>query len=516
MSGEVKYKPAFFLKHCALPLFSRFADSPEKVYHFLRDLNFTLERLRIKWNDFSDLDLPQLLKDPQLTLDKLNDLLSFYRYPEMQGDFGFQKIEFRDGGNCPNSVYLPAKFTLAETPTPRRLPLPETTRRPRYILPRLPLAQALRNCGAESTEAELTLGRTMVFKGPDGKKLAAKFQRPEESLEDLEREAFWSNYLGKHQTAIGLKSDYPVFQEMIKTGPGAHALIYQAPESYFTYLNAVELSCAEFKMASFKALHDLFTLARHHILHISLARFSHNNMQLGRNDRGRFLWMANIFNPMGSRTGTGRLTAWTEALNYPNLRASGLADLAELRPLKQLLERNNPESSHLVNAQYSLRHSANFYLAHYLGDYLFTWTLLSGQHFKDRSRLDRQDCLSQKYLAELIREGFSIAYRAYTGLSYEDPGIGWERLALQMAYFMSGNYASDLLIGTIPPEVYGKEVAVEIAKDLPDSRGWTEAGWMVDGKNPDLGPFNGPFPIQELISALYISTAQMIRDRAAI
>jgi len=142
MSGEVKYKPAFFIKHCALPLFSRFADSPEKVYHFLRDLNFTLDRLRIKWNDFADLDLPQLLKDPQLTLDKLNDLLSYYRYPEMQGNFGYHTIEFRDGGNCPNLVYLPAKFTLAETPTPRRGPLPQPVRRPKFLHPRLHREQA--------------------------------------------------------------------------------------------------------------------------------------------------------------------------------------------------------------------------------------------------------------------------------------------------------------------------------------------------------------------------------------
>jgi hypothetical protein len=35
-------------------------------------------------------------------------------------------------------------------------------------------------------------------------------------------------------------------------------------------------------------------------------------------------------------------------------------------------------------------------------------------------------------------------------------------------------------------------------------------GWRFDGRNDDLGPVNGPFPLQELVKACYVYTALIV------
>ena len=50
---------------------------------------------------------------------------------------------------------------------------------------------------------------------------------------------------------------------------------------------------------------------------------------------------------------------------------------------------------------------------------------------------------------------------------------------------------------------------------IPEITGSTPVrgtGWRFDGIHEDLGPVNGPLPLQELIRANYIYTASMIRN----
>jgi len=56
---------------------------------------------------------------------------------------------------------------------------------------------------------------------------------------------------------------------------------------------------------------------------------------------------------------------------------------------------------------------------------------------------------------------------------------------------------------------------------LPDnpetSRGWMntseKTGWYCDGVNPDLGPYNGSNPLQELMKANYLFATFMINNK---
>ncbi|RLC74624.1 MAG: hypothetical protein DRI61_16305, partial [Chloroflexi bacterium] len=89
------------------------------------------------------------------------------------------------------------------------------------------------------------------------------------------------------------------------------------------------------------------------------------------------------------------------------------------------------------------------------------------------------------------------------------------RLAQQMAFFMAkgDRYVDYLLKRDIPEEIYNSKTKLEYSEDFRTSRGWIEneekRGWYFDGENPDLGPVNGPFPLQELIKALYIFSGFM-------
>jgi hypothetical protein len=51
---------------------------------------------------------------------------------------------------------------------------------------------------------------------------------------------------------------------------------------------------------------------------------------------------------------------------------------------------------------------------------------------------------------------------------------------------------------------------------LPEE-GWDpNHGWMLDGEVGDLGPKNGPFPLTELVSALYSTTSFAVALRTQV
>ena len=95
--------------------------------------------------------------------------------------------------------------------------------------------------------------------------------------------------------------------------------------------------------------------------------------------------------------------------------------------------------------------------------------------------------------------------------------VDWNLFGQQMAFFMSGAYVEPLKFasqGDIQArktfeKLYGN-AEIEYAENLGSSRGWTEQGWMFDGRHPDLGPVNGPLPLQELIKANYVYTTDML------
>ncbi|RLG89642.1 hypothetical protein DRO34_06920, partial [Candidatus Bathyarchaeota archaeon] len=396
-------------------------------------------------------------------------------------------------------------------------------------------------------------GRTLKFK-KEGCFLALKLLKENESPEELLEGLRWFEYINKIKERIGLRCNYPMPYELegeriwrVKDIPSEckEALATQIDKTGepikvrrvrghfvvtgyitqeedkgkdFVYLTEPSLTDEEFEEALFNNLHDLFTLARYGIIHTALADLFHNVIQRGRVDRGRYLWMVDIINPMRTRAGSGRLHAWLQAIAYPNLRVAGPRDSDHFALLKDLISEDNPKSVHLVTAlsRFSQRDLLKVYLCNYLGEYLLSVSLIVGKRLRERNELDWE---KPERLASLMRKVFIQSYYFFT-LNYEEAKeisclINWKRLAQQMAFFMAkgDRYVDYLLKRDIPEEIYNSKTKLEYSEDFRTSRGWIEneekRGWYFDGENPDLGPVNGPIPLQELIKALYIFSGFM-------
>jgi hypothetical protein len=318
-----------------------------------------------------------------------------------------------------------------------------------------------------------------------------------------------------------IKKDGTFFS--LDTSDGYHTLMAYQTEGngYFTYLRDSAIEPEQFKQALLVNMHDLFTLARYGIIHTALIELFHN-LSTDREDRGKYLWMVDIFRDIEERSGAGRLHAWTSAVEYPNMRLSGLADFPDFYPLKELAKESNRVSEHMNTL---LEHhpgydSEVFYLASYLGDYLLSATLITGRYFRDRDELDWRN---PSKLASLMQDCYVAAFAAFTERPEEEvqllsDAIDWNKFAMQMALNMAkGNELAEFLLNkNIPDEIYGPDAKINYSEDYSNARGWHDTpkikGWYDDGRNPDLGPVNGPNPLQELIKANYIFTALSIAE----
>jgi len=390
-------------------------------------------------------------------------------------------------------------------------------------------------------------GRTLVFEGKNGAQYGIKLKKKDEDVSEFEGEGTLLGYLNASKNALGLKSSLPHLIKTIRivgipekikkalakasaggkgfeieVKGGVMAMVYEAPKDYFKFLNDPSLGDEEFMAASFRGLEDLFRLARHNLIHTALIELFHNVIQRGREDRGRFVWMVNTVRPMMSRSGTGRLHAWTSAVKFPNLRGSGLADLAHMARIEELTKAENNESVHLAPLHRFKGSTQNFFLASYLGDYLLAWSLLVGSRFQQKGELDWKDGAKVSRLAGVMKKGFTHAFSVYSGvpekasLAFLGTIINWQRIAVQMSWCMSDAYVEALKTRKVPQKIYGKGVKVIIPNNMETMRGWTDKGWSFDGKNPDLGPVNGSFPAQELIRTLYLLTSFMIAARQSL
>ena len=364
---------------------------------------------------------------------------------------------------------------------------------------------------------------------------------------DYENRVF--DYLNTHKERLGLKSTFPkpyLIQGhcVIKVKPDTASktalynqvnkdghrytldiedgyctfMAYETTnDSYFKYLRSPDIDPGVFKKALLINMHDLFILAKYGIIHTALIELFHNLVMRDRHDGGKYLWMVDIIRPMQGRFGAGRLHAWTSTVEYPNMRLSGLADFPDLYLLKNLAKNRNPVSAHMhtLKNHHPDYDSEVFYLASYLGDYFLSAALVAGRYLKYRDELNWRD---PGQLAGIMEDCYIEAFTAFTGRPEHEIRlmtglVNWNRNAMQMSLNMAkGNEMADYLLeNNIPPEIYGPNVPIHYADNYSYSRGWVNTpekrGWYFDDKNPDLGPVNGPNPLQELIKANYISIA---------
>ncbi|MBI4125080.1 MAG: hypothetical protein HY466_04015 [Deltaproteobacteria bacterium] len=480
-----------------------------------------------------------------------------------------RQIRFSDGGNASHDVSSFVESLLRSAPSPSLQPLPPEAA---DTFPRKE-AVTLREIEADSEDDkalqallqdytfERTMGRTLVFRHKtSGEYLALKLLKEEEDPGELFHEHRMLEWIGKWKKELGLQSDYPTpvainakgvvrvaqtllpgVSETFTDKSGREVSVYNRSGSYiltayetgsagyFTYLNDASLSPEAFREGMGKSLHDLFTLARHGIIHTALSDLFHNVAQRGRGDRGKYLWMVDVIRAIG-RSGSGRVHAWLESVAYPNLRLSGLADLAEAAALEEMVgDEQHPASIHLGEARKKFADAGvlrKVFLANFLGDYFFTFGLIAGSRLFHRGEWSEED---RTELGEMMRDTFESSWRVFVsggeaGENGSPAGaVDWKRMARQMAYYMSGAYVEDFRPGLgedrkAPDGMYDPSAQVAFG-DFREGSWSKKIGWTgllnhggTDGQRA-LGPVNGAYPITEEIKAIYLYTALMAAGR---
>ncbi len=363
-------------------------------------------------------------------------------------------------------------------------------------------------------EFDRVLGRTLLYKNKNGGYRAFKFQRSTESLDTLWHEHSLVDLLNSDLAkSYGLKTVWPkpINVYNISTPPteiepiklplkvdtdGVNCYVYEySDSSYFVYLHDPSLNVGEFEKARQVMLHDVFVLARHGIVYTALADLFHNFDQK-RSDQGHYLPMVDLFARQPGRWGAGRLTDMWGAVEYPNARASGLADPTDT----DLVDRISAKLSKTIfngRTFKGLEGVHLFLLAHFMASYLLVDQLIVG-----RRNLHNMDWKNETVINELgqkMANGFAIALAAYTNLPREtvdnfvqNCGLNWAKLGRQMCFFMRNDeqgYVPYVSRAQIPSEIYGD--AKCIIDPVSKLRGWdTKGGFMLNG-TPDSGPVNG-------------------------
>ena len=167
----------------------------------------------------------------------------------------------------------------------------------------------------------------------------------------------------------------------------------------------------------------------------------------------------------------------------------------------------------------------NYIFSAYLGDTLLSAALVTATYLQRRGELAGE--AAKIYLSELLKQLFQDAYEAFSGKKTVEDSTAFQNvydfnlMADQMIYFSTQQYQSEY---RIPERLYPDIPAVI---EIRPGRGWVEPrGWdiaekiyPVPSRNPalnltvrsyDLGPVNGPNPLQRLILALYLHTMRMV------
>jgi hypothetical protein len=480
--------------------------------------------------------------------------------------FRLWRIEFRDGGNTSitiskiaEGVFVNSPFLELEKP-PVQPPVFESKK-----LSDIPIKEGqVFKTLLKDAQVYKVLGRTLIYRTKAGGYIGIKFlkhskitlpngkvQMVREDPGKLIYESKFLDYLNRlKKEGVGLAAIYPdssligdqrvvriqqdEFSEEIKekleefafqsakhneeskvdTTDGYFTLMtytINTPD-YFSYLYEAEDN--QIGDSTQKNIHDLFVLAKYGLIHPDIIELFHNIINIGRLDRGRYFWMIDIIRPASRRSGAGRLHAWEKTVEYPNMRLSGPSDFSEMVTLDELIALTHPHSISMQNnlQRFSPKGRKKIILANSIGNYLLAWVLNEGKRLKRKNKLTWQDAEEMSTLAESIRRVYSTAYQAFTERSDTDISglIDWNIFAKQMAFFMTDAYIVPLQQKNLPTDLYSPDTFIEYELNIETSRGWTYKGWMLDGENPDLGPVNGPIPLQELIKANHVYTMFMV------
>ena len=425
-----------------------------------------------------------------------------------------ERLELYQGGDS-FATYVRFVRNLSRAQTP----LPDTTQARRDLLSKaIQLAAGPVALG----DAWRAHGRTLHFCDAAGTTMGLKLRKDALDATALEHEDVMDQCFAKWKPELGLLGSFPRSLGLLLFAPNAQvraavaaqaaahgapqfdigaaalmpALLYETPKDYHVHLHEVA-TLEALREASHKALHDAGMLAgRVGLVHMSPADFYHNREK----DR-RWYWNVDqVKKAVFGRVGTGRLDRVDAGVRYYNAGPSGLRDLKHFAFFDDVKNEYGDDGALALTST--------------MGDFLLAWTLSVCKWFNDHGALDMG-----LDLQSVLQNGFVSYFTAFTQRDGESVRlflqdvVDWPLLTRQIQYYSSSAYVQDIAHGRIPRHMLNRGATVQAR--LPDE-GWDpQQGWMLDGKNRDLGPKNGPFPLTELVAALYVTTSFAVALRVS-
>ncbi|WED44602.1 hypothetical protein [Legionella cardiaca] len=393
-------------------------------------------------------------------------------------------------------------------------------------------------------------GRTILFKDKNEEKIhAIKIQKKGEDAQSLFQQKITVDFLNQNKEVLGLKSEFPEalslkkmtglnnylmdlvknnhiteqeytqLMESIQTQNDTHLVYeYSAHPNYFEYLNSPDISMEQAYHGAQAALHDLLVFLDMGIVYDEIIDLFHTrHIEENRTDNGRYLSLVSFSRRHNNweNVGAGRLSGWKNC-KWPNIRLTGLADEGDWKNLEEFTS-INPSSTatsffkELVRTK--LPNQKNRIRATFVAEAMLCLELCLGmracriieknpQIDSSSLWLETANCIIRLHIQAFSEIGQIPQEKAREMfLSIIDV----ERYARQMAYWMGQENIAYSLKGEIKPGIYEPEAKVLlILNEIQTGTFSAEQGWCVDPElGPDLGTFNGPYPIQEAVKGHY-------------
>lgn len=395
-------------------------------------------------------------------------------------------------------------------------------------------------------------GRTLLFMTDTNDIIAMKVQKSDEPQSALTEEYQMADYLLKHKSRLQLQSELPTplgqysvkrnvildkcnkspdFQKlkgMISDKTDLEVYVYKASPDYFTYLHDKQQSLSQFTSSVKKNVHDLFILLREGIVFSQLADIFHTHLdQKNRDDKGRYQALVQLLNVLQFQM--GRVDNWKEAVEYVNLRSSGLADVGDSVPISSLLtvsDFTKKYHSELLSGGYHQTYIdkttgtarslftnkrqlfGNYLYLNVIAEYLLVIQLTLGSYgdkVTEGMDSEHKAAVWQK-LADVMFNSCADAVTLMTGipqsraLSLLKQRANCCTHSKQMNFWMTTDYAalSESAIKSQQYALYPGENGYEVKDKLV--RG---VGLAIDGVHQDLGGYNQASPLRELEKLLY-------------
>jgi hypothetical protein len=387
--------------------------------------------------------------------------------------------------------------------------------------------------------------------------LTLKIRKKDEAFFELPKQDNAVQFLRENSNNLGLKSIFPIPEGAVKIlnlRPFLQDLIEQekiSEQECQKFYSTLDNSSAEYEAYRCQALEEDSTYIHEphlpvekvvtgltcfiwdaiKMLEIAIIYYQpidllHNN-NLGRRDSGLYHPLTNLTRYV--KTGGGRINAWENGVQYPNISPLGLRDQGDCCHIQKFLDRGFSLEQHqfeeLHNTFAREPHLPNFILAHFIANFIMsidllidTWVIQQHRQFPDLHKEELEQLWQMG--VSMKQELYIIAFIAWTGLP-ADIARGFvseihdkDHDKKQAMYWLyPEEYLEDIQHNTIRPGVYAETTQATVKFDRlrkgtfqtqkDEAQGSTQLGFSMNRVDADRGAVNGQDPHKEAEKTRY-------------